>query len=89
MKGLTAINATSRRLVSLTVTLCIALLMWHQTLAHASEQVVSVPLADNGSIAYLLTQKDGSQPTWILVMLPGETAQWSSHKRLMVRSACG
>lgn len=71
MKGLTAINATSRRLVSLTVTLCIALLMWHQTLAHASEQVVSVPLADNGSIAYLLTQKDGSQPTWILVMLPG------------------
>ncbi|MGA7782160.1 MAG: hypothetical protein WCA85_31220 [Paraburkholderia sp.] len=71
MKGLTAINATSRRLVSLTVTLCLALLMWHQTLAHASEQVVSVPLADNGSIAYLLTQKDGSQPTWILVMFPG------------------
>lgn len=71
MRGLTAINDTSRRFVSLAVTFCLALFMWHHAPACASEQVVSVPLADNASIAYLLTQKDGSQPAWVLVMFPG------------------
>ncbi len=67
----TAVNATGRRLVSLVVTFCLALFMWHHTPACASEQVVSVPLENGGSIAYLLTQKDGSQPAWVLVMFPG------------------
>lgn len=71
MKGLTAIKATTRRLVSLAATFCLALIMWHHAPACASEQVVSVPLADNESIAYLLTQKDGNQPAWVLVMFPG------------------
>jgi hypothetical protein len=66
-----AVNATARRLVSLVVTVCLALFMWHHTPACASEQVVSVPLENGGSIAYLLTQKDGSQPTRVLVMFPG------------------
>jgi pimeloyl-ACP methyl ester carboxylesterase len=37
----------------------------------ASEQVIDVPLAQGASIGYLLTQQDGSQPHWILVMMPG------------------
>jgi hypothetical protein len=39
--------------------------------ALASEQVVSVPLQQGASISYLLTQQDGSQPQWVLVMFPG------------------
>ncbi|ALL65533.1 hypothetical protein K788_0003770 [Paraburkholderia caribensis MBA4] len=39
--------------------------------ARASEQVVSVPLANGASISYLLTQQDGSAPRWVLVMFPG------------------
>ncbi|ACC70526.1 hypothetical protein PPMP20_07205 [Paraburkholderia phymatum] len=41
--------------------------------AMASEQVIDVPLAQGASIAYLLTQQDGSQPRSILVMMPGST----------------
>jgi hypothetical protein len=39
--------------------------------ATASEQVINVPLEQGASIAYLLTQQDGSQPHWVLVMMPG------------------
>jgi hypothetical protein len=39
--------------------------------AMASEQLIDVPLAQGASIAYLLTQQDGSQPHWVLVMMPG------------------
>jgi hypothetical protein len=39
--------------------------------AFAGEQVVNVPLAQGASISYLLTQQDGSQPQWVLVMFPG------------------
>jgi hypothetical protein len=33
--------------------------------------VVNVPLQDGASIAYLLTQADGSQPQWVLVLFAG------------------
>jgi len=39
--------------------------------ALAGEQVVNVPLAQGASISYLLTQQDGSQPHYVLVMFPG------------------
>ena len=39
--------------------------------AQASEQVVTVPLPDGRSIAYLLSQQDGAKPQWVLVMIPG------------------
>jgi hypothetical protein len=37
----------------------------------ASEQIVQVTLDDNASINYLLTQKAGSTPQWVLVMFTG------------------
>jgi hypothetical protein len=51
--------------------LCIALAALHALPALALEQVVGVPLSGGQSISYLLTRKDGSKPTWILVMMPG------------------
>ncbi|WP_239482818.1 lysophospholipase [Paraburkholderia sp. C35] len=48
-----------------------ALAVLHAPAAMAGEQVVSVPLAQGGSISYLLTQQDGSTPHWVLVMFPG------------------
>jgi hypothetical protein len=71
MRGLVAISGVHRRLVLLAVTFCLALFLSHNAPACAGEQVVNVPLADNASIAYLLTQKDGSHPSWVLVMFPG------------------
>lgn len=49
----------------------VVLLLARAGAAYAGEQVVHVPLADGASIAYLLTQKDGSQPQWVLVMFAG------------------
>jgi hypothetical protein len=43
----------------------------HAVDARAAEQVVNVPLQDGASIAYLLTQADGSQPQWVLVLFAG------------------
>ena len=39
--------------------------------ARASEQVVSVDLNAGNSIRYLLTERDGSTPRYVLVMFPG------------------
>ncbi|MEM5385274.1 hypothetical protein VSR68_16945 [Paraburkholderia phymatum] len=47
------------------------LVVCHARSAMASEQVVDVPLGQGASISYLLTQQDGSQPQWVLVMFPG------------------
>ena len=71
MTGLIAAMDRIRRHASLAMTLCVALFIWHAAPAHAGEQVVNVPLAGDASISYLLTQKDGSRPAWILVMFPG------------------
>ncbi|GJH37192.1 hypothetical protein CBA19CS91_30565 [Paraburkholderia hospita] len=48
-----------------------ALAVFNARGAMASEQVISVPLAQGASISYLLTQQDGSEPHWVLVMFPG------------------
>jgi hypothetical protein len=71
MPDLTAIKHNLKRLASLAVTFCALLCVLHAAPACALEQVVSVPVADNASISYLLTQKDGSHPGWILVMFAG------------------
>src|ERR1700731_3788222 len=44
---------------------------WLASPALASERVVSVALEHGESIRYLLTQRDGSQPRYVLVMFPG------------------
>ena len=67
----TAIRHSLNRLASLAMTFCALLSLLHAAPACALEQVVSVAVADNASIAYLLTQKDGSHPDWILVMFAG------------------
>lgn len=59
------------------VAMCAALLFGQTQLARANEQVVSVPVAENATISYLLTQQDGSRPKWILVMLPGGVGELS------------
>jgi hypothetical protein len=66
-----AIKHNLKRLASLALTFCALLCVLHAAPACALEQVVSVPVAENGSISYLLTQKDGSHPTWVLVMFAG------------------
>jgi pimeloyl-ACP methyl ester carboxylesterase len=71
MRGLVVIRTTGNRLASLAVTFCLALAMCRQAPACAGEQVINVPLGDNTSISYLLTQKDGGRPAWVLVMFPG------------------
>jgi hypothetical protein len=71
MTGLTAIRRSLKRLGSLAIPLCVALCAWYAAPACALEQVVSVPVADNATISYLLTQKEGSHPDWILVMFAG------------------
>jgi hypothetical protein len=72
MASLVAIKQSClRRLTSLAMTVFASLLVWHAAPACALEQVVSVPVADNATISYLLTQKDGSHPEWILVMFAG------------------
>ncbi|CAG4892183.1 hypothetical protein [Paraburkholderia saeva] len=58
-------------MVRLFRTLCAMLVALNTLPALATEQVVSVPLSGGQSIACLLTQKDGSQPAWVLVMMPG------------------
>jgi hypothetical protein len=60
-----------RRLASLAMAVFVTLFVWHAAPACALEQVVSLPVADNATISYLLTQKDGSHPEWILVMFAG------------------
>ncbi|CAG4886629.1 hypothetical protein [Paraburkholderia gardini] len=52
-------------------TLCAMFVALHVLPVLAREQVVSVPLSGGQSIACLLTQKDGSKPAWVLVMMPG------------------
>jgi hypothetical protein len=47
--------------------------------ARAGEQIVQVALADSGSINYLLTQKDGSTPQWVLVMFAGSEGRLDLH----------
>jgi hypothetical protein len=71
MPDLIAIKHHLKRLTSLAVTFCALLCILHAAPACALEQVVSVPVADNTSISYLLTQKDSSHPNWILVMFAG------------------
>jgi hypothetical protein len=66
-----AIKHNLKRLASLAVTLCALLCILYASPVRALEQVVSVPVADSASISYLLTQKDGSHPDWILVMFAG------------------
>ena len=53
-----------------------ALAACHAQGALASEQVVNVPLDEGASISYLLTQQDGSQPHWVLVMFPGSEGKF-------------
>ncbi|MBP0589104.1 hypothetical protein J8I87_05080 [Paraburkholderia sp. LEh10] len=43
----------------------------HANAARASEQVINIPLEQGASISCLLTQQDGNQPHWVLVMFPG------------------
>ena len=71
MTGFTAIRRSLKRLTSFAMSLCIALCVWHAAPACALEQVVTVPVADNATISYLLTQKDGSHPDRVLVMFAG------------------
>lgn len=72
MAGFVALKQSCLRgLASLAVAAFITLFVWHAAPACALEQVVSVPVADNATISYLLTQKDGSRPEWILVMFAG------------------
>ncbi|WP_331598306.1 hypothetical protein [Paraburkholderia sp.] len=71
MTGLSALRRSFRQFVSLICASCLGLFVSYCSSACAGEQVINVPLADNASIAYLLTQKDGSKPDWILVMFPG------------------
>jgi hypothetical protein len=68
---LTIIKHRFRQLISLAVSWCALLCMLLAAPVRASEQVVSVPVADNVTLSYLLTQKDDSHPDWILVMFPG------------------
>jgi hypothetical protein len=71
MTGFTVIRRGLGRLASFAMSLCIALCVWHAAPACALEQVVTVPVADNTTISYLLTQKDDSHPDWVLVMFAG------------------
>ena len=71
MTGFTAIRHRFERLTSLALALGVALCVWYAAPACALEQVVSLPVADNATIPYLLTQKEGSHPDWILVMFAG------------------
>jgi hypothetical protein len=71
MHDLTAIKHNPKRLASLAVAFSALLCVLHAAPACALEQVVSVPVAENASVSYLLTQKDGSHPDWILVMFAG------------------
>lgn len=65
-------NRLINRLTWLAASLCVLLpCVLHTAPACAAEQVVSVPVDDNASISYLLTQKDGSRPDWVLVMFAG------------------
>jgi hypothetical protein len=71
MSDLTAIKHVLKRLASLAVAFCALLSVLHAAPACALEQVFNLPVADNASISYLLTQKDSSHPDWILVIFPG------------------
>jgi hypothetical protein len=65
------IRHTLQRLTSFVLTYCALLCFLHAAPVRAMEQVLSMPVADHASIAYLLTQKDGSHPDWVLVMFAG------------------
>jgi hypothetical protein len=71
MSDLPAIKHVLKRLASLAVAFCALLSVLHAAPACALEQVFNLPVADNASISYLLTQKDSSHPDWILVIFPG------------------
>jgi hypothetical protein len=47
--------------------------------ARAGEEVVQVALAEGESIRYLLTQKNGSTPQWVLVMFAGSEGRLDLH----------
>jgi hypothetical protein len=64
-------RAMRRRTAWCVLMIWLAHAVTHAASAHAAEQVVNVPLQDSASISYLLTQADGSQPQWILVLFAG------------------
>jgi hypothetical protein len=72
----------SRVMRRMAVWAAVMLLLTLANAARAGEQIVQVALPDSGSgatIDYLLTQKDGSTPQWILVMFAGSEGRLDLH----------
>ncbi|CAB3747899.1 hypothetical protein [Paraburkholderia humisilvae] len=62
-------NRTMRRIAAWAAMAMLLLMLANR--ARAGEQIVQVALDGGASIRYLLTQKDGSTPQWVLVMFAG------------------
>ncbi|MFC0403253.1 DUF2920 family protein [Paraburkholderia rhizosphaerae] len=62
-------SRTMRRIAVWVVTALLLLTLANR--ARAAGQIVQVALDERASISYLLTQKDDSQPQWVLVMFAG------------------
>jgi hypothetical protein len=69
----------SRVIHRLAVCAAVMLLLTLANAARAGEQIVQIALPDNASINYLLTQKSGSTPQWVLVMFAGSEGRLDLH----------
>jgi hypothetical protein len=71
--------AIASRLIHLITAWTAVMLLVLATPARAGEQIVQVALPEGVSISYLLTQKDGSSPQWVLVMFAGSEGRLDLH----------